>query len=138
MEITNRVARLRRTLLIIILVTLPCYLLGTIVLFVARSASSQLTVTPTNNILVITATQVPTSTNPPPTGYPTPTATATATATPTFTVTFTVTPTPTHTPTDLPTFTFTATDLPTDTPTLPPTIAPTLEPTLPPTDTLAP
>ena len=83
-EITNRVARLRRTLVILILATLPCYLLGTIVLFVARSASNQLTPTPTNNILVITATQMPTPSNPPPTGYPTPTATATATITPIF------------------------------------------------------
>ncbi len=115
-EITNRVARLRKTLLIIILATLPCYLLGTIVFFVAKSASNQLTPTPTNNVVVITATQMPTATNPPPTGYPTPTATSTATVTATFTVTATPTVTPTHTIT--PTETLIPSETATPTPTV--------------------
>ncbi len=112
-EIDYRVARLRKTLIIIILATLPCYLLGTIVLFVADKARQQPTATPTNNVFIITATPAPSSTNLPPTAYPTPTATASSTATATFTVTFTVTTTPTVTST----FTITPTLTPSETPT---------------------
>jgi hypothetical protein len=112
-EIDYRVARLRKTLIIIILATLPCYLLGTIVLFVADKARQLPTATPTNSVIFVTATPAPSSTNLPPTAYPTPSATTSPTATATFTVTFT----PTVTYTITPTFTVTLTPAPIDTPT---------------------
>jgi len=128
-EIDYRVARLRRILVIVILATLPCYLLGVIVLWVGNSAKIHQTITPTNNVFYITATPQPSSTPLPPTFYPTPTASASATVTPTFTVTVSYTNTPTITITLLPTGTNTPTPLGTGFPT--DTSTPEPSPTLP-------
>jgi len=114
-EVEYKVARLRRTLVIIILASLPFYLLGFIVLWVARASVNSVTPTPTNYMVIITATNPPTSTALPPTKFPTKTPEPTATITLTFTetATATATRTPTETPTLQPTET--ATFTPTDT-----------------------
>ncbi len=113
-EVEYKVARLRRTLVIIILATLPFYLLGFIVLWVARASVNSVTPTPTNYMIIITATNPPTSTALPPTKFPTKTNEPTATVTATFTATFTPTATSTRTSTETPTLqpTETATDVP--------------------------
>jgi len=120
-EVEYKVARLRRTLIIIILSTLPLYLLGFIVLWVARASVNSVTPTPTTYMVFITATNPPTATAIPPTKFPTKTPEPTATVTPTFTMTATATLQPTETPTLAPTETFTV--APTDT-TEPTTITP--------------
>ncbi len=107
-------SRLQTTLLAIILATIPCYLLGLVVLWIGRTAiAARTTETPTATLEeVIQPSITPTLHTATPTLF-TPTITQTPTATPTFTVTATyfipsstpsVTPLPTHTP------------LPTDTP----------------------
>jgi len=138
----------------VILATLPCYVLGGVLLALARPAVA-VPGTPTPFILPTltplgltpvggatptfpfgpTETRLPTPTQwiPPtftPTFTPTPSATPTATATPTLTPT--PTSTPTATPTGTPTFTPTASPTPTYTP-IPPTDTPT--PTPSPTET---
>jgi hypothetical protein len=122
-ETNSKVARLRRTLIIIILAALPCYLLGAIVLWVGDAARNSRTPTPIISTVIVTATPQPSSTLIPPTAYPTRTVTDTATALPTYTAS----PIPTHTPlptlTPVPTKTFTPTvpELPTETETQLPT-----------------
>jgi hypothetical protein len=108
-QVSYKVARLRRTLLIIILATIPCYLLGIFVLWVADQSKKADTPTPTVNAIFITAPPPPTETSLPPTKYPT----RTATVTPTITLTPTETLPPTIAPTEIPT------DIPTDIPTIP-------------------
>lgn len=122
MEQTSyKVARLRRTLVIIILATIPFYLLGFIALWVADASRNTQTPTPTLNVIYVTATSQPTATNLPPTKYPTHTPTNTAT----------ITPTPTETPIPTDTATIAPTDTATDIPTtaVPPTDTPTEAPT---------
>jgi hypothetical protein len=120
-EINPRTAKLRHTLVIIILATLPLYLIGIIVLWVGEAAKNARTPTPEISTVIITATPQPTQTLAFPTLYPTPTLTLTFTPTATYTITatFTETPLPTATlvPTEtlMPTETFTVT--PTETPT---------------------
>lgn len=121
-EVDYKVARLRRTLLIIILSTIPLYLLGVIVLWVARSSVNSNTPTATLNVIYVTATNPPTGTALPPTKFPTKTQGPTSSRTPTHTVTAT----PTLMPTD------TETPVPTETATLQPTFTDT---TIPPIDT---
>ena len=84
-------SRVKRTLLIIIFVTIPCYLLGGIVLLVNEGIRGRATITPTTAPLF---TEPPTSTpsNPP-------TITATETVTPSETATDTI---PTEEPTEEP------------------------------------
>ncbi len=113
-EVEYKVARLRRTLIIIILSTLPLYLLGFIVLWVARASVNSVTPTATTFMVYITATNPPTATAVPPTKFPTKTPEPTATVTYTPTVTATATLMPTETPTLAPTETFTVVP-PTDT-----------------------
>lgn len=115
------IIKLRRTLVILILATLPFYLLGVIILWVGKTAINNTTQTPTAIIsIVITATPNPTQTLSEPTLYPTPThtsiPTSTSTHTPTPTATITQVPTDTLTPRP----TDTATLLPASTFTLPP------------------
>ncbi len=134
----------------IILATLPCYLLGGVLLAMARPAAPfppSPTPFPTLTPLALTPVVLPTFTVPfgptetrlptptqwlPPTFTPTPTATHTATPSPTPSPTPTGTPTPTSTPTDTPTPTPTTPTptatpaTPTDTPT--PTHTPTPSP----------
>ncbi len=106
--------KLRSILVYIILATLPCYLLGMIVLWIGNTAKDRPTPTPT---LAVTATSdiwggQPTNTLPPIPTYP-----IIPTETPTITVTFTPTATyfiPSNTPTLSPTPSLTATI--TDTP----------------------
>lgn len=122
-EAENRVARLRKTLLIIILATLPFYLLGMIVLGIVRTSYAiRHTATPTLNVIYVTATNPPTATELPPTKFPTKTPEPTATVTLTHTVTATATDTlvPTETFTPEPTNTATELPIPSDTP-VPPT-----------------
>jgi len=112
--------KLRSTLIIIIFATLPCYLLGMIVLWVGNSLEKKLTTTPTATITATlslwdgqpsaTFGVIPTSppfpsTTPTITNTPAPTATFVIPSdTPTSTVTATVTPSPS------PSFTVTATE----------------------------
>lgn len=98
-QVKTHRTRLQSTLLAIILATLPCYLLGLVVLWVGGIARSHQQTTPT-----ITATLPPvpvevTETPLVPTiQFPTPTITLTPTISPTFTVTSTYS-IPTATPT---------------------------------------
>ena len=106
-----RRSRVKSTLIIVILATIPCYLLGLIALWVGNGVESRVTPTAT-----LQATQVftaqPTSGNP---TLPQPSAvfpTATSTHTPTVTLTPTLTRTyviPTSTPSNTPTITATQT-----------------------------
>lgn len=108
MGIPPHIQKLRRTLVIIIVATIPLYLVGLIVLWVGNKASNDMTPTPeTVTAIVITVTPLPSTTMAPPTAYPTPTSTNTPTITPTRTLL------PTPTATLEPTFTFTP--VPTDT-----------------------
>ncbi|MDO9120266.1 MAG: hypothetical protein Q7U31_00670 [Anaerolineaceae bacterium] len=101
--------KLRSTLIIIIFATLPCYLLGMIVLWIGNSVINQQNITPT---VTVTATLdpwggLPTATLPPiPTSPVIPTATPTITITPTATITYVI---PSNTPTNTLTNTFTPT-----------------------------
>jgi hypothetical protein len=121
-ETNSHVNQLRRTLVIIILATLPLYLLGMIVLWVGNAARNAQPPTPMISTVIVTATPLPSATLAIPTAYPTPTFTATATITPTRTATATATRTliPTNTPTNTPipteTFTETSTEIPSATP----------------------
>lgn len=108
-------SRVKSTLLIVIIATIPCYLLGLIVLWVSNGVLDRATATPT-----ITATaeiNEPQTTIEKPT-LPVPTAqfpTATITLTPSITPTLTLTRTyvvPTATPSDTPTATLTETPTP--------------------------
>lgn len=119
--------KLRSILIFIILATLPCYLLGLIVLWIGNSIKNQPTATPT---LEVTATQEqyyngPTTTLPPiPTSPGFPTQTPTITVSPTLTPTFLI---PSNTPTVsvTPTLTMTITETPTQTATETPTVTAT-------------
>lgn len=112
-------SRVKRTLLIISLATIPCYLLGGIVLLVDRGASGRVTATPTITAMAslppVAASVTPSPTLPQPTAiFPT----RTSTNTPTITLTLTLTRTyviPTSTPSLTPTPTDTETPLPPDT-----------------------
>lgn len=101
--------KLRSTLIIVIFATLPCYLLGMIVLWIGNSVINQQNITPT---VTVTATLdpwggIPTATLPPiPTSPVIPTATPTITITPTATITYVI---PSNTPTNTLTNTFTPT-----------------------------
>ena len=101
--------KLRSTLIIVIFATLPCYLLGMIVLWIGNSVINQQNITPT---VTVTATLdpwggIPTATLPPiPTSPVIPTATPTNTLTPTATITYVI---PSNTPTNTLTNTFTPT-----------------------------
>ncbi len=122
-------SRIKRTLLIISLATISCYLLGGIVLLVDRGASGRMTATPTITAMTslppVSASVTPSPTLPLPTAvFPT----RTSTNTPTITLTLTLTRTyviPTSTPSLTPTPTDTETPQPVDTET------PTVEPTTP-------
>jgi hypothetical protein len=121
----SHVNKIRRTLVIIIVATIPFYLLGAIVLWVGNTARVHTTLTPMISTIIITATPQPSFTPAPPTAYPTPTASKTPTTTPTrtATATFTITPTRTSTATE------TETSLPTETASLPTLEIPTMLPT---------
>jgi hypothetical protein len=123
--------KLRSTLIIISLGTLPLYLLGMIVMWVGNAVKNRPTLTPT---LEVTVTENPwggiaTNTLPPIPTYPTEnTKTPTITLTPSKTSTFmipsdtpTLSPTPSSTPTE--------TAKPTETPTVATTEPPVVEPT---------
>ena len=86
----DRRARLRSTLFLILLATLPCYCLGLVVLKVGDTARQIPTYTPTTTA---TSTNIPTIAIP--TEYPT----LTPSLLPTLTLTPTVTQTPFMTPT---------------------------------------
>jgi hypothetical protein len=128
----TRRGRTRRTLLMIILGTLPCYCLGLIVLQVGQMLLNSPTATPTQTTPKVTATHARASITPVFTGTatlymsPTVTPSPTITLTPSITATFFLpaTKTPTLTPT-----------VPTDTPPPPPTFTFTPSVTLPPPPT---
>lgn len=119
--------KLRSTLIVVIFATLPCYLLGMIVLWIGNSVINQQNITPT---VTLTATidpwgGLPTATLPPiPTSPLLDTPTPTNTLAPTATITYVI---PSNTPTNSPS--------PTATPTItqPATETATLEPS--PTET---
>jgi len=121
----------------IILATLPCYLLGGVLLAMARPAAPfppSPTPFPTLTPLALTPVVLPTFTvpfGPTETRLPTPTQWLPPTFTPTPTATHTATPSPTPspTPTETPTPTSTPTDAPTPTPTTPPPTATPATPT---------
>ena len=113
--------KVRTILIYVILATIPCYLLGMIVLWIGNSAKNQPTATPT---LGVTATLdiwggSPTNTLPPIPTYPeTPTETPTTALTPTPTATYFIpsnTPTLSATPSMTPTNTETLLPPPTET-----------------------
>ena len=107
--------RIRYILILAILVTIPFYCLGLLLLRINRPPVNP---TPTMSSVIPTETLTPTITL---TAYQTGTFTMTPTIT--QTLTSTVTPTNTLTPTETPTPTLTLT--PTDTPTRTPTVSPT-------------
>jgi type VI secretion system secreted protein VgrG len=115
-------SRVKRTLLIIIIATIPCYLLGGVVLLVNEGIRGR--VTPSAPTATFAATAPEFSATPSPT-LPVPTVifpTRTDTPTPTITLTLTLTRTyviPTSTPSHTPTSTDTAIP-PTETSTSPP------------------
>ncbi|MFZ8844192.1 hypothetical protein [Thermoflexus sp.] len=121
----------------IILATLPCYLLGGVLLAMARPAAPfppSPTPFPTLTPLALTPVVLPTFTvpfGPTETRLPTPTQWLPPTFTPTPTATHTATPSPTPSPppTETPTPTSTPTDTPTPTPTTPPPTATPATPT---------
>lgn len=124
-----RRSRVKRTLLIVILSTIPCYLLGAIVLLANGGVRERVTPTATSAISVPLspepATLTPSPTLPIPTAvFPTRTSsfTPTISRTPTLTRTYVV---PTSTPSLTPTPTETLLPPPTDTPTLENTLIPT-------------
>ncbi len=110
----TRRAKLRSTLIVICLATLPCYLLGLIVLWVGDSVKNRPTGTPTLEITtqsawVTSATLFVTVTNNP-TETPTPTLTESPTPSATYFIpsaTPTLSPTPSATPTLTPTLNLT-------------------------------
>ena len=118
-EVKPQRSRLHTTLLVVILATIPCYLLGLVVLWVGKAAIAARTATPTPTVeaSAILPENTPTALTATPTVF-TPTITETPTATPTFTVTATyfipsstpsITPRPTNTntPTNTPVPTYT-------------------------------
>ncbi len=115
-------SRLRTLFIVIILLTLPCYCFGMILLFSAQgnsirtpTATGSVTDTPT---VLVTETSMPLT--------ETLSASTTATVTPTWTASVTYTQFSTYTPTITPTFTNTATNPPTSTDTpVPDTATPT-------------
>lgn len=116
--------KLRSTLIVIIVATLPCYLLGMIVLWIGNSVKNHQNITPT---VTLTATLdtwggKPTATLPPiPTSPGIDTPTPTSTLEPTATITYTIpTNTPTYTPTVAPTNTATLSPSATETATTAP------------------
>jgi hypothetical protein len=122
-------SKLRTILLYVILATLPCYLLGMIVLWIGNTVKAQGTITPT----VAATTEVPwggepTNTLPPiPTYAASPTITPTITTTPSPSATYfipsntpTISPTSSATLSATPTITETVTPTPTDTETIVP------------------
>lgn len=118
----NRTAKLRSTLLMVILATIPCYCLGVGLLFINEAQSNRPTATITSSA---TFTQT-VSTSAPQVASPTASFTPTITRTWTPSMTFTPFRTPTRTETPEPSKTATPTlEPPTDTP-------------IPPTDTAAP
>lgn len=119
-QVKTHRTRLQSTLLAIILATLPCYLLGLVVLWVGNAAivSKETTPTVTESIPVLPVDATPTLPATA-TGIPEPTTTLT----PTITSTFTVTPTyalpsvtPSHTLEILPTETLLSSEIPITTP----------------------
>lgn len=109
-----RRTRLRSTLIIVILSTIPCYLLGLIILWISSSANGNITPTPTITVEIMAPTAVMSATLPQPTvkfDTPTITLTPTISVTPSITATYFI-PSPT------PSMTFTATEtlIATDTP----------------------
>lgn len=111
-------SRVKSTLLIVIIATIPCYLLGLIVLWVSNGVRDRTTPTPGITETAFVTQPQPTAGEP---TLPVPTAqfpTATFTLTPSITPTLTATRTyviPTATPSDTPTATFTMMPLPTET-----------------------
>lgn len=119
--------RLKRTLIIIILATIPCYLLGLIIAWIGNAVKNQPTRTPTVEIIITQDPLFTTPTLPVPTfsfATLTPTNTPTEGPTPTPSATYFIpSPTPSYTATFTPTFTATASDTPpppSDTPTVTP------------------
>lgn len=98
-----RRTRLRSTLIIMILSTIPCYLLGLMILWISNNAKGDVTPTPTNTLEFVAPTEVMTATLPKPTAVfdtPTITLTPTISVTPSITPTYYIpSPTPSMTPT---------------------------------------
>jgi hypothetical protein len=122
MENSIKRNRLRSILIVIILATLPCYLLGMIIVWIGNSVKNVPTATPTQAISVTVTPNVLTPTLPIPTvrfATPTITLTPTNTVSPTVTATYfipsstpSITPTATNTATETPTATASATEAP--------------------------
>lgn len=116
--------RLKKTLIIVILATIPCYLLGLIIAWIGNTVKNQPTQTPTVELVITENPVYVTPTLPVPTAiFATFTLTLTPTEGPTPTPSatyFIPSPTPSYTTTFTPTFTATASDTPpppTETPT---------------------
>ena len=128
--------RLKSTLVIIILVTIPCYVLGLIIVWVGNTVKSRTTATPTVQMIATLTPEFMTATLPKPTIVfisPTPSQTPTEGPTPTPSATYfipssTPSKTPSHTPSQTPTATHTLTATATYTDTSVPTDIPTTAP----------
>lgn len=117
---TERRRKLKKTLIIVILATIPCYLLGILIVWVGGIVKNRTTVTPTIFNLITDTPVLLSPTLPQPSAvFDTPTPTETPTLGPTLTPSATyfipsatpsLTPTPTYTSTVTATFTATATD----------------------------
>jgi hypothetical protein len=116
----ERRQKLKKTLIIVTLATIPCYLLGLLIVWVGSAVKNRPTITPTTINLITDTPVFQTPTLPQPSAVFdtfTPTLTPTLGSTPTPSATYfipsstpTSTPTPTHTSTVTATYTVTATD----------------------------
>jgi hypothetical protein len=122
--------KLKSTLIIITLATIPCYLLGLLIVWVGSAVKNRSTITPTTFNMITDTPLFQTPTLPQPSAVFdtfTPTLTSTLGPTPTPSATYFIpssTPTSTLTPTLTSTFTPTHTVTPTETATLETTVAP--------------
>jgi hypothetical protein len=108
--------RLKKTLIIAILATIPCYLLGLIIAWIGNTVKNQPTQTPTVEFIITEGPLYVSPTLPVPTAIfatftltPTPTEGPTPTPSATY---FIPSPTPSYTATFTPTFTATASNTP--------------------------
>jgi hypothetical protein len=122
--------KLKSTLIIVTLLTIPCYLLGLLIVWVGSAVKNRSTITPTTFNMITDTPPFETPTLPQPSAvFDTFTPTLTPTLGPSRTPSATYfipssTPTSTFTPTHTSTVTPTYTNTPTETATLEPSVAP--------------
>ena len=123
--------KVKSTLIIVTLATIPCYLLGLLIVWVGGAVKNRSTITPTTSFMITDTPVFMTPTLPQPSAIFdtfTPTLTSTQGPTPTPSATYFI---PSSTPTSTPTPTFTSTVTATYTMTVTATDTLTPEPTVP-------